>query len=157
MPIWWILGSVILVIGALIALKSGEDRLSAGLTSREVALRCTTDMATQFHIHAGLEIDLEGRSQEIPADIGVTPSCMNSLHTHDASGQIHIEAPVKRDFTLGDFFAVWKKPFSRDQVLDAKTDGLHAIRVKVNGAPVDTYEDTVLHDEDRIVISYELK
>ena len=30
-----------------------------------------------------------------------------ALHTHDASGIVHIESPDKRDYTLGQFFDVW--------------------------------------------------
>lgn len=157
MGIWWVLGSLVVVIGGLAALVDSEDRRLANLSSRDVALQCTSDMATQFHIHANLEIDISGVRREIPADVGINPSCMNSLHTHDASGQIHIEAPQKRDFTLGDFFAVWKQPFSKNRILDAETDDAHVIRMTVNGAPFDTYENTVLHDDDQIVISYEVK
>lgn len=43
-------------------------------------------------------------------------SSNNPIHTHDDTGIIHIESPVKRDFTLADFFAVWNKPFSKDQI-----------------------------------------
>src|SRR5207244_304602 len=81
-------------------------------TNREVVLACTTDMATQFHIHPHLDIVILGQKQEIPADIGIVAGCMNPIHTHDQSGQIHIESPEKRDFILADFFAVWNKTFT---------------------------------------------
>jgi hypothetical protein len=32
---------------------------------------------------------------------------LTELHTHDASGIVHIEAPKKRDFSLGQFFGDW--------------------------------------------------
>ena len=34
-------------------------------------------------------------------------SCFYWLHTHAADGIIHIESPVQRTYTLGDFFDVW--------------------------------------------------
>jgi hypothetical protein len=98
---------------------------------------------------------VNGRRQEIPANTGVTLGCMSALHTHDSTGKIHVESPERRDFTLGDFFAVWNKPFSKDQILDYTVDGTHVLTVTVNGKAIDTYENTILRDEDTIVISYE--
>ena len=123
-------------------------------TSREVALTCTTDMATQFHIHPVLKIIISGKEQIIPANIGITNTCMNSIHTHDDSGTLHIESPVKKDFTLGDFFAVWGKQFNKDQILDYKIDSTKTITVTLGGKLVDTYENTLLNDKDNIIIEY---
>ncbi|EQD32569.1 hypothetical protein B1A_19439 [mine drainage metagenome] len=47
-----------------------------------------------------------------------TPAgCFYWLHTHDATGIIHIETPVARQFTLGDFFAIWGWPLSSSDLL----------------------------------------
>ncbi len=82
---------------------------------------------------------------------------MHPIHTHDASGKIHIESPEPRDFTLGDFFAVWGKTFSQSQILDSVADASHTIDVTVSGSKVDTYQNTVMHDNDQIVVSYAAK
>ena len=153
--LWWILGFAILVVGLFAWGNVAARHKSSSLTNREVALTCTTDMATQFHIHPILKIIVNGQQQAIPANIGIQPSCMNSLHTHDATGVIHVEAPEKRDFTLADFFAVWKQPFSKDEVLNYTVDSTHHIRVTVNGVEVNTYENTALRDKDQITITYE--
>jgi len=152
--LWWIIG-IIILIGILFAWSGiAAHQKGAGQTTREVALSCTTDAATTFHIHPHLEININGEAVVVPADIGITNTCMHPIHTHDTTGTIHIESPVQRDFTLGDFFAVWDKPFSKDQILDFKADATHTITVTVDDKPVDTFENTVLHDNDRIVISY---
>ena len=39
-------------------------------------------------------------------------SCFYWIHTHTEDGIIHIESPVRRTFTLGDFFAIWQQPLS---------------------------------------------
>ena len=153
--LWWILGFAILVVGLFAWSNAAAKHKNSSQTNREVALTCTTDMATQFHIHPILKIIANGREQTVPANLGILPSCMKSLHTHDTSGVIHVEAPEKRDFTLADFFAVWKQPFSKDEVLSYKVDATHKIRVSVNGAEVRTYENTILRDRDQIVITYE--
>lgn len=156
---YWIIGVIIaitfLIIGFL-AFRGSTPGISSK-TNRQVALTCTTHMATQFHIHPVLKIVINGQNQELPAHIGIRPNCMNSIHTHDNSGTLHVEAPEKRDFTLSDFFAVWNKTFTRDQILDYKVDDTHIIKVTVNGTTVETYEKTVLVDKDQIVISYETK
>ena len=43
-------------------------------------------------------------------------NCFYWLHTHAADGIIHIESPVQRTFTLGDFFDEWGQPLGPDQV-----------------------------------------
>ncbi len=151
---WTIIVPVVFIL-ILIIMGIVKNNPLREKTTREVAMSCTTDMATQFHIHAKLRIVISGVEQTIPANVGIDAGCMKPLHTHDASGTIHIESPVKRDFTLGDFFAIWGKPFSRDIILDAKIDLAHHIRMTVNGKDSDEYENLVARDDDEIVISYE--
>jgi len=154
---YWVIGSItIAVIGLIVFLVFRAPVKSfSSKTNREVALTCTTDMATQFHIHPHLEIFINGQKQEIPANIGVRPTCMNSLHTHDNSGVIHIESPEKRDFNLADFFAVWEKTYNKEQILDFKVDADHVIRQTVNGKEVQDYENLILRDGNKIIIYYD--
>jgi len=154
--LWWILATIVVVGIGYFAL-SAPKRPPSSITTREVALTCTTDMATVYHIHPTLAISLNGVPYTIPANVGIKAGCMNSLHMHDSTGLLHVESPEKRDFTLGDFFAVWDQPFSSTQILDQTVDDTHVIRVTVDGEPVETYENTILADKDKIVISYEPK
>ncbi len=151
---WWIAGGVVL---AAVGLIVWGNHSASTLTTRQLALSCTTDPLTRFHIHPHLTIVVNNATQTIPADIGISLACMHPIHTHDDSGTIHIESPVARDFTLGDFFAVWGKTFNQNQILNSVVDASHTITVTVNGSPVDTYENTVMHDNDQIVISYAVK
>jgi hypothetical protein len=76
------------------------------------------------HIHAHLSLFLKGQQMAIPYGIGIvkpfrlengfvgTGSGFYWLHTHDATGIIHIEAPDARSFTLGNFFDVWGEPLT---------------------------------------------
>jgi hypothetical protein len=152
----WVVG-IIILIGAIAGYSYRGSQRLAKLSSRDIALSCTTDMATQFHIHPHLEIYINGQQQVIPSDTGITPACMHSIHTHDTTGTLHVESPVAKDFTLGDFFAVWNRPFSQDQILDAKADAAHTITMTVNGQKSTEYEHLVLRDLDKIIISYEVK
>lgn len=154
-----IIGSIIVIAAGLIywggAAKRKEKVGLEDMSSREIALRSTTDMATEYHIHPELSIFVNGEEVLVPTNLGVTSTGMTAIHTHDERSVIHVEAPIQKDFTLGDFFAVWGKDFSKDQILDHKAGGGATITVTVNGAIVDTYENTIMYDKDKIVISYQ--
>ncbi len=162
--VWWIIPVVVVValIGFVVQSKdeasSSEPEVSVETqterASQAFVQSCTTDMKTTFHIHPKLTILLNGELQTIPTDVGTRPGCMNPLHTHGTDGVIHVESPEKKDFTLGDFFLVWGKTFTKDQILDAVADETHAITMTVNGAASEEYENLVLNDKDEIVISY---
>ena len=93
-------------------------------------ISCQTGEQTLFHIHAHLAIFVNGKAWQIPAAIGIpgaqaqqtpngpyiaTGSCFYWLHTHAADGIIHIESPVQRTYTLGDFFDEWGQPLGPAQ------------------------------------------
>jgi hypothetical protein len=118
-------------------------------STRDIALSCTTDLLTRFHIHPELEIFVNGAKQEVPANIGITFSCMHPLHTHDTAGTIHVESPEERDFTLADFFAVWERPFSRTELLDCKG----TVTMTVDGKEDISYENLVFKDKQKIALS----
>lgn len=152
------------IIWAIIASPNGPDGTNPASggpdttgTLEDLVQSCTTDMFTTFHIHPNLTIYVNGAKQTIPANIGITNSCMHPIHTHDDSGKIHVESPEQRDFTLGDFFLVWGKPFDATHLLDQTVDDSHTIVMTVNGVANTQFEKYVMHDGDNIVLSYESK
>jgi hypothetical protein len=151
-----ILGACVLLFGGVLLFANSRSAPGevTDRTTREITLACDREHS-YFHIHPVLSIVANGERQEIPANIGIKPTCMTAIHTHTADGVIHVESPEVRDFALSDFFAVWEKPFNKDQVLDFKADATHRIRITVNGQEVDTFENTILRDQDQIVILYE--
>src|SRR5271169_4970913 len=93
-------------------------------------ISCQTTEQTLFHIHAHLTIFVNGSARQVPAAIGIpgaqatdtpqgpfieTGTCFYWLHTHAADGIIHIESPVRRTYTLGNFFDIWGQPLGTDQ------------------------------------------
>ena len=47
-----------------------------------------------LHIHAHLDIFINGNPYAVPSEIGIIPNqCIYWMHTHDDSGIIHIESP----------------------------------------------------------------
>ena len=116
---------------------------------------CVTHGNLGMHIHPVIEITINGQPQTIPSNIGITDDCMQSIHTHDATGKIHIESPEVREFMLKDFFAAWGKQFSKDQILDAKADAQHRVVLRVDGQVSEAYENLILKDNQKISISFE--
>jgi hypothetical protein len=62
-----------------------------------------------LHFHAHIDIFVDGKKVKVPASVGINPGAgyLTELHTHDATGVVHIEAQKSRDFTVGQFFAEW--------------------------------------------------
>jgi hypothetical protein len=89
-----------------------------------------------FHVHAHLDVFIDGRAVLVPAGIGInitdpevkhgqwngTPAyggitgcaqpCISPLHTHDESGVIHTESADSTPNRLGQFFVEWNVPLS---------------------------------------------
>jgi hypothetical protein len=95
-----------------------------GQTVQGVA--CDASIPTQ-HIHTHVSLIANGVQRAIPLAVGVDGAevisnfvvdgrCFYWLHTHDATGIVHIEAPNSTVFTLGEFFAIWGEPLSRSNV-----------------------------------------
>jgi len=68
-----------------------------------------TTEGTVLHHHAHLDLFVNGRRVTVPALVGIDEQAgfLTELHTHDPSGIIHVESPVQRSFTLGQFFCEW--------------------------------------------------
>lgn len=88
-----------------------------------------------LHIHSHLDVYVDGRPVTVPALIGIDEAQqqISPLHTHDTSGVVHIESPVKKDFTLGQFMTEWNVPISKDALGPLKTGGGKELHVYVNG------------------------
>jgi hypothetical protein len=99
---------------------------------RKAGLQPQLKESFTFHIHAHLDIYVNGRPVTVPAGMGINihdpgvrhstlPSggdayggiqicskpCISPLHTHQPDGIVHIEDDRRRDYRLGQFFAEW--------------------------------------------------
>ena len=102
------------------AALAGTSAATAGQAIDGIS--CQTSEQTIFHIHTHLTLFVNGQPRQVPAGIGIpdavaqptqagpfvgSGACFYWLHTHAADGIIHIESPVKRTYTLGEFFDEW--------------------------------------------------
>ncbi|MDO8508154.1 MAG: hypothetical protein Q7S27_00550 [Nanoarchaeota archaeon] len=118
----------------------------------EVNIGGHTNLA--MHIHASLNILIDGQKQTVPANVGILPGVMRPMHTHSTDNEIHIEGPCKREFKLGEFFQIWGREFSSQCIFDKCTDE-GTLTMKVNGVANSDFENYVIKDHDNIVVEYE--
>jgi hypothetical protein len=104
-----------------------------------------------MHIHASVHIYVDGQPIVIPANVGVFGLSAYPLHTHDATGLIHMESPVVRDFHLQDFLAVWNTTAQGHAAL-TELDAARDLTVTVNGMASAGLGLVLLHDHDDIII-----
>lgn len=104
-----------------------------------ITCRTSQEQKVKYHIHVHLAVYVNGNQKRIPAGAGIpapnfpehladglfidnsaTGGCLYWLHVHADDGIIHVEAPYKGVFTLGQFFDVWGQPLGPDQVGPAR-------------------------------------
>jgi len=88
-----------------------------------------------FHVHAHLDVFVDGQPVVVPAGIGIggdpnakvgtqngqqvaglvatcSKPCISPLHTHDESGVLHVENDKERQINLGQLFTEWGVRFN---------------------------------------------
>ncbi len=142
--------------------------------------QCIGAEGTVMHIHPYLRIVINGQNITVPAAIGivnpqnesvtvsgtqqekvaVSGSCFEPMHTHDASGIIHIESPDSTtQYTLGDFFQIWNSTygsisingtsrpivFNSTDIMGFQADATHKVVLLVDGIPSTGYGSLTLN------------
>ena len=94
-------------------------------------IQCEPFAQLAYTAYVHLQVYVDGHSRALPGGIGIVDenpvatqhglfyralTCMYWLHTRAADGLVEVQAPVSRQFTLGDLFSVWNQPLTRTQV-----------------------------------------
>ena len=94
-------------------------------------IQCQTNEQVVYHIHTHLAVFVNGALRPIPPGIGIVQpvatqtangplygasTCYYWLHVHAQDGVIHVESPSVKNYTLGQFFAIWNQPLSSNAV-----------------------------------------
>ena len=126
-----------------VAVFNVPDLASASSTLRGssvdgITCRSQAKEVVKYHIHSHIAIYVNGRPERLPAGIGITTprltehyptglfydvglyDCLYWFHTHSYDDIVHVEAPAKAIFTLGQFFDVWGQPLNAHRVGPAK-------------------------------------
>jgi hypothetical protein len=157
---WAVIGVVVvaLVSGPTAAAATGDNRLAPSASApapgwpapppdRVIDLTTAAGLVPEtaerltYHVHAHLDVFINGRRQAVPAGIGIVTTdpavqrgtvagqpayggirvpcaqpCISPLHTHDATGIIHTESATRANNTLGQFFIEWDVPLTAECV-----------------------------------------
>lgn len=162
-----------LVIVLAGSIAGGFYLYEAQISNYGFPFECLSQEALTFHIHPYLRIVIDGNNISVPAGIGIVDAtvangiayggtCYEPIHTHDSSGIIHIESPVNRNYTLGEFFQIWsatyhfitingqKRPivFNSTDIFGFKADSNHKVLLIVDGKQSNKYQNLVLNTLD---------
>jgi hypothetical protein len=91
---------------------------------------------TAKHFHTHLDILVNGRPVEVPANLGIsqTAQAMSELHTHDTTGVLHIESPTtSKRYNLGELFRTWQVKLSGTAMGGLRTNGTNTLVAYVDG------------------------
>ena len=160
--LWVIIGLVAAAaIGIGFAIATSKTLNATGLTID--GIQCNSVEQLVFHNHVHLDIFINGQPYVIPSQIGTLPGkCFYWLHTHEDSGIIHIESPLTRNYTLGQFLDIWKNTVSSNYPTfgndTANGQSNPATVVYVNGNKINNpginYNNVILNQHDEIAIVY---
>lgn len=130
--------AVVLIGGLIMAYRSRPQIPESDIISRK-----------GIHTHPELAIYVKGIKQEMPASLGVKPSFMAPVHTHEPNGVIHLEFQglvQKKDIMLGQFFKSWGR--------DINSFGTN-MKMTVNGKENTDHGNYLMQDKDKIELRYE--
>ncbi len=145
--------------------------------ARAAGLTPETAERLEFHVHAHLDVFIDGNHIVVPGGIGIDTTdpqvhrgvidgfpayggitepcakpCISPLHTHDATGLLHTESPTPKENTLGQFFIEWNVKLDANCVGSNCTPGT-TVAIYVNGKKFDGDPTTIpLSDRKEIAI-----
>jgi hypothetical protein len=144
---------------ALLGLQRGPAPWSAEKENLRARLRvlglpALALQGTKLHTHQHLDVFVDGRHITVPAGIGINVAerFISPIHTHDASGLIHVESPTSRSFSLAELFGVWGVRLTNN-CLGCRC-GAGELRVFVNGRQVADPNRALLGRHDEIVVAF---
>lgn len=125
---------------------------------------CVDHSGLGRHDHSNLEIYINGDQRSIPTNLGInTDVCnqeggdMHTVHTHDASGRLHIETAANVDMPLGVFFDIWGVHFNETGIFDYRVSNTHELIMTVDGITNTEFDDYLLVNGKEIVIIFQAR
>jgi|SRR5215472_8710492 len=100
-----------------------EGDTSTGGQGQQIdKINCRAFLNNQYHHHVHLSMFVNGEQIALPRGTGMKnpgkgnfvyhATCAYWLHTHDATGIIHIEPPNGNTYNLKQYFDIWGEPLS---------------------------------------------
>ena len=130
-----------------------------------LSLDCVThDENIERHDHSNLSIYVNGEERQIPENLGInTEICnqvggnMHTVHTHDATGKLHIATAANVDMPIGVFFDIWGVHFNETGIFDYRVSNTHELIMTVDGISNYDFDDYLLVDGKEIAIIFQAR
>ena len=127
-----------------------------------IAQKCLDHSGLARHDHSNLNIYINGVENAIPSSVGInTEVCnqeggnMHAVHTHDASGKLHIESNEDIDIPIGVFFDIWGIHFNETGIFDYRVNSTHELVMTVDGVTNYDFDNYLLVDGKEIALVYQ--
>ena len=127
-----------------------------------IAQKCLDHSGLARHDHSNLNIYINGVENAIPSSVGInTEVCnqeggnMHAVHTHDASGKLHIESNEDIDIPIGVFFDIWGVHFNETGIFDYRVNSTHELVMTVDGVTNYDFDNYLLVDGKEIALVYQ--
>jgi len=122
-----------------------------------IGLPALLEEGSAMHAHQHLDLYIKGKYVQVPSMIGIslTERFISPVHTHDTTGEIHIESPTVQSYNLGQFFDIWGVRFSSKCIGAYCEDPQNTIKVFLDGRAVSGDPRLLeLKDHLEIVVTY---
>ncbi|MEX0656570.1 MAG: hypothetical protein WD154_03360 [Nitrosopumilaceae archaeon] len=101
---------LLITAGIAISVGVGSSIVQSQLSTSDPLKNCINTRDTSYKISATLELYVDGKKADIPANIGFEEGCQKSLYTITNDGTIYAEWETEYPFEIGHFFWVWEFP-----------------------------------------------
>jgi hypothetical protein len=112
------------------------DDTTTRATQAGLAVGKSEGTAVHFHVH--LDVFVDGNPTPVPADLGLSPTSISEMHTHDAGGVLHIEAPSSGAWALGQLFDEWNVRLDGSHLGGLTASASKPLAAYVNGKRIST-------------------
>ncbi|MDO8584742.1 MAG: hypothetical protein Q7R85_01320 [bacterium] len=139
---WAIVITVAVVLAGLFMIPSLNRSNGGGGSGGSPCL--VPNLPLLQHIHPQMRILVDDKEEVIPTNIGIG-ACERALHTHDSTGELHVEAQDRHEYTLGEFFGTWGKSMEREG---------YTLEMTVDDVSSQEFGALKFKDKQRIVVQY---
>lgn len=132
----------------IVSYSINQSHSNSGEASVIDGIKCESIPSQPFHSSAHIDVIVDGKSQQVPAEIGIiNNTCKYWIYTVDTTGTIHMDSPETTNFTLSQFFDIWKATDNLPPTGNSTT--------YINGQKASTnMEDIKIDPHDEIAIIY---
>ena len=137
-----------MILIAVIAIAAGvvTNIITQQTRAKDPLYQCIESDNLPYQVFVTVSVSINGQPVEVPANIGISENCLRPIHTHDASGLVHVVYDTPHVFTIGHFLWYWS--FNIQQ---------YDATVYVNGVEQEKYLDIQLRDGMSVTLDFKSK